>query len=88
MKIIIEGERDRGAVIGSDDFKEIYVTNKVNKWIANKEDFSVPVAKDKPQVVYSCFTKTISKRWTYVHEWSQVSYHHLHALQEAIEGCD
>ena len=45
MKIITEGGRNRGAVIGSDDFKEIYVTNKVNKWIANKEDFSVPVAK-------------------------------------------
>ena len=47
-----------GAVIGSHDFKETYVTNKVNKWIEDIEELSILV-NDEPQAVYSCFTKAI-----------------------------
>ena len=65
VKITIDGERHMGAVIGSKDFKERYVTNKVNKWVNDVTELSV-LAKEEPQAFYSCFTKAICHRWTYV----------------------
>ena len=47
-----------GAVIGSEDFKEQYVTNKVRKWIEDVEELA-DIAQDEPQLVYSSFTKAI-----------------------------
>ena len=65
VKITTAGERHMGAVIGSHEFRETYVTNKVTKWVEDVEELS-QLAKDEPQAVYSCFTKAISHRWTYV----------------------
>ena len=65
VKITAEGERHMGAVIGSQDFKEAYVTNKVLKWIEDVEELTV-IGKEEPQAVYSCFTKAICHRWTYI----------------------
>ena len=44
---------------------EKHVTNKVNKWVEDVEELS-QLAKEEPQAVYSCYTKAISHRWTYV----------------------
>ena len=33
IKIILDGERHLGAVIGTSEFRETYVKDKVNKWI-------------------------------------------------------
>ena len=33
VKITTEGERHMGAAIGSENFKETYVRNKVSKWV-------------------------------------------------------
>ena len=38
VKISISGERHMGAVIGSPEFKEEYVTQKVQKWIGDIEN--------------------------------------------------
>ena len=65
VKITSEGERHMGAVIGSKEFKEQYVSNKVQKWVEDIEELS-KIAKDEPQLVYSSFTKAICHRWTYV----------------------
>ena len=65
IKITTRGERHMGAVIGSTEFKEEYVSQKINKWIEDITTLS-NIAKDEPQAVYSSYTKAISRRWTYV----------------------
>ena len=65
VTITTEGERHMGAVIGSDQFKKLYVENKILKWIEDIKTLA-EIAKDEPQAVYSNYTKAISHRWTYI----------------------
>ena len=65
VQITTEGERHMGAVIGSPQFKERYVTGKVKKWVQDIEQLS-QIAQDEPQLVYASYTKAICHRWTYV----------------------
>ena len=83
VKITVEGERHMGAVIGSEDFKEMYVTNKVLKWIEDVEELSL-LGKDEPQAVYSCFTKAICHRWTYIQRTIPGIDHLFCPLENAI----
>ena len=83
VKITTEGERHMGAVIGGHDFKETYVTNKVNKWIEDIEELSA-LANDEPQAVYSCFTKAICHRWTYVQRTISGIEHLFRPLEAVI----
>ena len=72
-----------GAVIGSEQFKEEYVTNKIKKWIDDVSELS-RIARDEPQLVYSSFTKAICHRWTYVQRTIPDIEHHFAPLEEAI----
>ena len=65
VQITTKGERHMGAVVGSEQFKKQYVENKVSKWVQDVQALA-EVAGDEPQAAYSCFTKAISHRWTYV----------------------
>ena len=65
IKISTRGERHMGAVVGSERFKDEYVSNKVEKWVQDIEQLS-NIAKDEPQSALSSFTRAISHRWTYV----------------------
>ena len=65
VKITKEGERHMGAVIGSNDFKEQYIADKVQKWIGDVDEL-VEIAHEEPQAVYASFTKAISRRWQYI----------------------
>ena len=83
VKITTEGERHMGAVIGSENFKEQYVTNKIRKWVEDVEELA-DIAQDEPQLVYSSFTKAICHRWTYVQRTIPNIEHHFEKLEEAI----
>ena len=72
-----------GAVIGSAAFKEIYVANKVSKWVEDVEEMA-KIAQDEPQAAYSCFTKAISHRWTYVQRTIPDIEHLFEPLEFAI----
>ena len=65
VKVTKEGERHMGAVIGSSTFKELWISEKVNKWITDIEELA-EIAKEEPQAVYASFTKAISNRWTHI----------------------
>ena len=65
VTITTDGERHMGAFIGSEFFKKQYVEKKISKWIEDIEALA-NIAKDEPQAAYSCFTKAISHRWTYI----------------------
>ena len=65
VTITISGDRHMGAVIGSNDYKLKYVSEKVKKWVRDIEQLS-ELAKDEPQAVYSCYVKAICHRWTFL----------------------
>ena len=65
MKIVCDGERHLGAVIGTKEFREKYVSAKVAKWVKDVKELS-EIAKDEPQAALSAFTKALCHRWTFV----------------------
>ena len=66
ITITTQGERHMGAVIGSTEFKEEYVSEKVTKWVQQDIEELTLIAKDEPQVALSSYTKAISHKWTYL----------------------
>ena len=65
ITISYHGERHLGAAIGSDDFKNHYVSSKVNNWIKDLEQLA-EIAMEEPQAALSAYCKCISHRWTYL----------------------
>ena len=62
IKIVSNGERHLGAVIGSKDHKEQYVSEKITKWIQDLRQLT-EIAKDEPHAAYVAFTKGLAPRW-------------------------
>ena len=62
IKITITGERHLGAVIGSQEYRDEYVTNKVQRWIKDVEELAT-IAEDEPQLGYTAYTKALCMRW-------------------------
>ena len=83
VKITCEGERHMGAVIGSLDFREQYVMKKVQKWIEDVNELT-KIAKDEPQAVYSCYTKAVAHRWSYVQRTIPGIGHNFIPLEDTI----
>ena len=83
VTITTSGERHMGAVVGSETFKEKYVTEKVEKWVNDIEELSV-IAKDEPQSALCSFVKAISHRWTYVQRTIPNISQFFAPLEEAI----
>ena len=65
MKIITDGQRHLGAVIGSNQYRKYYVTEKVEKWVQDIKELST-IAVEEPQVALSAYTKGICHRWTFI----------------------
>ena len=82
IQITCQGERHLGAAIGSEEFKNKYVSTKVNKWVADIEDLA-DIAAEEPQSALSAFTKSICHRWTYV----QRTIPHCGMLFKPLEDC-
>ena len=77
------GERHMGAWVGSEIHKEIYVQEKVNKWIKDVEELA-RLAIEEPQAVYACYTKAVSHRWSYVQRTIPGISHLFAPLEEVI----
>ena len=73
-----------GAVIGSSTFKELWISEKVNKWITDIEELA-EIAKEEPQAVYASFTKAISNRWTHIQRTVPGISHLFLPLETAIQ---
>ena len=65
LKIVCDGQRHLGAVIGSDAHKTSYVSSKVSKWIEDIKELS-KIAVDEPQAALSAYTKGICHRWAFI----------------------
>ena len=65
LQITTEGQRHLGAVIGSAEFKEEYVTEKIDMWISELEMLE-KVVKIEPHIAYCAFVFGIQHRYTYL----------------------
>ena len=72
-----------GEMVGSERFKDEYVSNKVEKWVQDIEQLS-NIAKDEPQSALSSFTQAISHRWTYVQRTVPCTGHLFQSLEKVI----
>ena len=64
IAIVLEGERHLGAVIGTNEFKESYVRNKIDNWVKDVEQLST-IAQNEPQIALSAYTKALCMRWSF-----------------------
>ncbi|KAG0710229.1 hypothetical protein GWK47_023244 [Chionoecetes opilio] len=60
-----DGQRHLGAVIGTEEFKEKYVGEKVSEWVKEVDVLS-DMAKPDPHTAYSVFTHGLQHRWSFI----------------------
>ena len=60
-----EGEKHLGAVVGTPNFREQYVKDKVDKWVDDIKQLA-KIGKDEPQLALTGYTKSLCKRWSYL----------------------
>ena len=83
VEITWQGQRHLGAVIGTGDFKNKYVTEKVDKWI---EDITAiaNIANEELQAALSAYTKSICHRWVFVQRTIPNTSHLFEPLEQCI----
>ena len=64
INITTEGRKHLGAVLGSRDFFEEYVDEKVEEWVAQVTSLA-EFATTQPQSSYAAFVFGLRHRWTY-----------------------
>ena len=85
VQVTCEGQRHLGAVIGSDDYKLKYVSDKVDKWINDIVQLS-KIAVEEPQAALSAFTKCICHRWSFIQRTIPGIQHLFAPLEECIRN--
>ena len=65
IKITTDGDRHLGAAIGSQEFRETYVEEKVDIWKDEVMNLS-KMAITQPHAAYTAFTFGLKHKWTYV----------------------
>ena len=83
IKISCDGERHLGAVLGTDNFRDKYVQDKVSKWVKDVEELTL-IGEDDPQLAYSSFTKALSHRWTFFQRTIKNVSHLFKPLENVI----
>ena len=83
VTIGIEGERHLGAVVGSVEFKERYVSKKIEKWVKDVEQLA-EIAKEEPQIALSAYTKALCMRWCFVQRTISGIKHLFEPLEMSI----
>ena len=64
IKVTTEGKRHLGAALGSENFKNIYINNKVSEW-CNRITKLSSIAKSQPQAAYAAFIMGEQHKYTY-----------------------
>ena len=84
IEITTTGDRHLGAVIGSPEFRELYVNKKVSGWIKDLR-VMVEIAKDEPQAAYAGFTRGLCHRWSYLQRTIPDISHCFEPLEKVIK---
>ena len=84
IQITTEGNRHLGAVVGTESFKDQYVTEKVEEWIEELEALEA-IAQIDPHIAYCAYVFAIQHRYNYVLRTIPNITEHLLKLDEAID---
>jgi len=64
VNVTVEGQKHLGAVIGSREYLEEYVSEKVTNWVREITKLA-EFALSQPQACYAAYTFGLKHRWTY-----------------------
>jgi hypothetical protein len=64
IKITTAGKRHLGAVIGTPEYKDVYLNEKVQEWCTRIKSLS-EIAKTQPQAAYAAYTMGEQHKYTY-----------------------
>ena len=78
------GKRHLGAVLGTEEFKNEYVTEKIDGWVDELKELE-KIAKVEPHIAYCAYVCGIQHRYTYVLRTIPNIGQHLQKLDEAID---
>ncbi|PFX13573.1 hypothetical protein AWC38_SpisGene22326, partial [Stylophora pistillata] len=83
INVTVEGQKHLGAVIGSRDYLQDYVNEKVTSWV-NEVVQLAEFAQIQPQASYAAYTFGLKHRWTYFLRTLPDVQDLLEPLEEAI----
>ena len=83
VNITEDGQRHLGAAIGSDDFKDSYCKDKVDKWM-NELLVLSEIADTNPQAAYAAYTKGFRSKFTYFMRTIEGFENYLEPLDNTI----
>ena len=83
VNITEDGQRHLGAAIGSDDFKDSYCKEKVDKWMTELLVLS-EIADTNPQAAYAAYTKGFRSKFTYFMRTIEGFENYLEPLDNTI----
>ncbi|KAG0712671.1 hypothetical protein GWK47_017952 [Chionoecetes opilio] len=78
-----DGQRHLGAVVGTPEFKQKYMEEKVSEWVKEVGVLS-DIAKTEPHAAYSAFTHGLQHRWSFVKRTIPDISRLLRPLEESI----
>ncbi len=84
LQITTEGKRHLGAVVGSKEFRDQYVNEKIDEWVKQLEVLG-EIAKIEPHIAYCAYVQGLQHRYTYVLRTIPDISEHLYRLDKAIE---
>ena len=83
IQITARGQRHLGAVLGSREFTEEYVADKVQSWVSEVSALA-EIANSHPHAAYSVFTHGLIGRWVYLMRTVRDISSFLKPLEDAI----
>ena len=83
VNITCDGREHLGATVGSNTFKESYVTSKVDKWMRELAVLSM-IAKTQPQAAYVAFITGFRHKFNYIFRTIDGIQHLLQPIENII----
>ena len=84
LQITTDGKRHLGAVVGSQKYKDEYVTEKIDQWVEELKMLG-KVAEIDPHVAYCAFVFGLQHRYTYLLRTIPNISEKLKKLDDAID---
>ncbi len=83
LQITTEGKRHLGAVIGTESYRDEYVSEQIDGWIEELKELE-KIARVEPHIAYSAYVKGFQHKFTYLTRTIPDIQTHLERLDKAI----
>ena len=85
VNITTEGKRHLGAVIGSQQYKDLYCKEKVESWKSELETLAL-IAETEPQSAYAAYTKAYKSKFIYFQRTIESFEEYLEPIDSLLFG--